>query len=361
MKITFVINTLKIGGAAKMIKYVANLAIDEFSDVSMIDMYDENYTEKDLHPRIKVRCLGLGNINRIKRQFLLVSELKKSIQQENPDYVCSFIGHVNVIARLATMYLKKIVFISAERGDPYTETYLWKRLTSWAYKKSDYCFFQLEKARDFYSEEVKEKSYVIPNPFVSKDSITPYQGERDKTIVSAGRFSPEKCYDVLINAFAKVLELYPDYKLRLYGDGPLLGKYKEMAVNLNILDKIEFPGYVKSIPNEIYKDGVFVLSSLSEGIPNSLIEAMSVGIPCISTNCTPGGPDFLMKGGERGVLIPVNDVDSMANSICKVIGDKQLADYYGTKALEIIKELDESRIGIMWKSAFKEIINNTEK
>lgn len=360
MKVTFVINTLKIGGAAKMIKYVANLAVDEFNEVSIIDMYDDNYKEIDLHAKIKVTCLGLGSVDRLKRQFLLVPKLRESIKQEKPDYVCSFIGHVNVIARLATINLKKIVFISAERGDPYTEKFLWKKLTSWTYRKSDFCFFQLEKARDFYCKEVKEKSYVIPNPYVSKDSIPPFRGERNKTIVSAGRFSPEKCYDILIAAFAKVLKLYPNYKLVLYGEGPSLDKYKEMAIKLNILDKIEFPGYVKSVPKSIYKDGLFVLSSLSEGIPNSLIEAMSVGIPCIATNCTPGGPDFLMKSGERGVLVPVNDVDSMANSICKLIGDKQLADYYGTKALDVIKELDESRISLMWKSAFKDIQNKSK-
>lgn len=357
MKITFVINTLKVGGAAKMIKYVANLAIDIFEEVSMIDMYDDNYTENDLHAKVKIICLDLGNINRLKRQFLLISTLNKSIQQEKPDYVCSFIGHVNVIARLATIRLKKTVFISAERGDPYTETFLWKKLTSWTYKKSDYCFFQLKKACDFYGENVKEKSFIIPNPFVSKDIIIPYQGEREKTVVSAGRFSTEKCYDILISAFAKVSKIYPDYKLKLYGGGPLLNKYKKQAAELNILEKIEFPGYVKSVPEAIRKDGIFVLSSLSEGIPNSLIEAMSVGIPCISTDCTPGGPNFLMKNGERGLLIPVKNVEAMTEAICKLIIDKQLASHYGIKAKEVINELEESRISKMWECAFKEIIN----
>lgn len=358
MKITFVINTLQVGGAAKMIKFVSNIATDIFDEISMVNIYDDNYHGEDLNPRIKVVCLGLGKVNRLKRQFLLIKTVENSIMAEAPNYICSFIGHVNVIARLATRRLKKSVFISAERGDPYTETFLWKKLTSWAYRKSDYCFFQLKNACEFYGGKIKEKSYIIPNPFVSKDIIIPYQGQRANTIVSAGRFSPEKCYDILISAFANVVKIYPDYKLILYGDGPLLHKYKKQASKLNILDKIEFPGYVKSVPEAIRKDGIFVLSSLSEGIPNSLIEAMSVGIPCISTNCTPGGPNFLMKNGERGILVPVMNVEAMTESICKLIADKQLADYYGVKAKEVVKELEESRISKMWENAFKEIIKN---
>lgn len=356
MKITFVINTLKVGGAAKMIKYVANLTTELYEEVSMVSMYDDNYLGDDLHPSIKVLTLGLGQINRFKRQFVLVSALKDCLVSENPDCVCSFIGHVNFIARLATLKMKNIIFISAERGDPYTETLLWKKLIKWAYVKSDYCFFQLEQARDFYGSNVKSKSFVIPNAFLPKDYVEPYSGKRNKTIVSAGRFSEEKCYDVLIKAFSIVHKYYPDYKLILYGDGPLLADYKKQVRALKIEDFVEFPGYVQPVSQAIVKDGIFVLSSRYEGIPNSLIEAMSVGIPCVATDCTPGGPKFLTDSGKRGLLVEVKDVNAMAQAIIKLIEDESFAEIIGKKALDVVVELDETKISALWRSAFKTII-----
>ncbi|WP_288777045.1 glycosyltransferase [uncultured Bacteroides sp.] len=357
MKIVFVINCLKVGGAAKMLKYVANIAVGIFDSVSVVDMYDDSYSSKELHHDIKVIGLGLGRVNRFQRQFILVSSLKRCLVEEKPNYVCSFIGHVNVIARLATLGMKNITFISAERGDPFTQTYFWKLITKWAYRKSDYCVFQLEGARDFFDIETRERSFVIPNPFILSDFVEPYKGERNKTIVSAGRFAPEKCYDVLINAFANVNKIHPDYKLILYGEGPLLDDYKQQAQRLHIENKVDFPGYVGSVAATVRKEGIFVLSSYYEGIPNSLIEAMSVGIPCVATNCTPGGPRFLTKNGERGILIPIKDVNAMTTSLLTMIEDKELANHYGEKGLEVIEDLQESKISRMWENAFHYIIN----
>lgn len=105
---------------------------------------------------------------------------------------------------------------------------------------------------------------MIPNPFILSDFVEPYKGERNKTIVSAGRFAPEKCYDVLINAFANVNKIHPDYKLILYGEGPLLDDYKQQAQQLHIENKVDFPGYVGSVAATVRKEGIFVLSSYYE-------------------------------------------------------------------------------------------------
>lgn len=358
MKLVFVINQLKKGGAAKMIKYVANIAVSEFDIVSIIDMYDETYVGTDLHPKIQVVGLGLGKIKRLKRQFLLVSTLKQSLRKQNPDYVCSFVGHVNVMARLATLGMKGITFISAERGDPYSESFMWKIVTKWTYLKSDYCFFQLDKALEFFGKKVRAHSWVIPNPVILNKDIKPYWGERNKTIVSAGRFSPEKCYDVLIKAFAIVKKVHSDYCLIIYGDGRLKEDYEKLIVALGLQDSVSLPGYVNCVAEAIRKDGIFVLSSLFEGIPNSLIEAMSVAIPCVATDCTPGGPSFLLKGGTRGLLVPINNVQEMADAIIKLIEDCNYSKEISRKSLEIVEELAEPQIRKMWISAFKQIKHN---
>lgn len=360
MKILFVINTLKVGGAAKMLKYVANISTELFDEVAILNLYDKSYTDQDISPKVNHKCYSLISVHRIWRWFKTISTIRTQVAREKPDIVCSFVGHVNVMARMATLQMPS-TFISAERGDPYTQSLLWKLLTRWAYGCSDYCFFQLEGARDFFNDNIRKRSYVIPNPYISCNEADPYTGERNKTIVSAGRFAPEKCYDLLIDAFARIHKNNPEYRLILYGEGPMLDTYKKQVQDLNICEFVQFPGYVKSVTNAIYKDGIFVLSSLYEGIPNSLIEAMSIGIPCIATDCTPGGPRFLTGNGKRGILIPVNDVDSLANALQLLIDKPQMAESYGKLAIEVTEILKESNIKTMWLNAFKDIISKIQK
>lgn len=355
-KIVFLINTLKVGGAAKMLKYVVNLSTEIFKDIAIVSLYDDSYEGNDLKEGVEVVCLGFNKLNRFKRKLIMIPETKASIKKLKPNVVCSFISHVCVIGRLATLGEKHITYISAERGDPFTETYLWKKVVRWTYRKSDYCFFQLDKARDFFGKEVAQKSFVIPNPAVFNKVVEPYYGERKKTIVSAGRFGEEKRYCDLIEAFSIVHKKHPNYSLIIYGDGPLLNTYKKQVAELKLEDCVSFPGYVDCFSEQIREDGIFVLSSLFEGIPNSLIEAMSVGIPCISTDCTPGGPAFLFDNESRGILIPVKKPDAMANAIMQYIETPELARVMGKSAVNVINQLKEDRIRSKWIKALKKII-----
>lgn len=357
-KIVYLINTLKVGGAAKMMKYVANLSADIFENVTIVSIYDDSYDGCGLKDEIAVVCLGLCNVNRFKRQFIMVSRTKKTITKLNPDCVCSFVSHVCFVGRLATLRNKSIKYISAERGDPFTESRMWQRCIRWTYRNSDYCFFQLDKARDFFGAEVAQKSFVIPNPAVFSKQIEPYFGQREKTIVSAGRFGVEKRYRDLIEAFSIVHKKYPDYTLTIYGEGPMLASYEEQVEDLGLMKSVSFPGYVDCFAEKIRKDGVFVLSSLFEGIPNALIEAMSVGIPCVATDCTPGGPAFLFDHETRGVLVPVKNPAAMADAIIRCIENPNWARTIGESAASIVNQLKEEPIRIKWLNAFKMILGH---
>lgn len=354
-KILFVVSQLKVGGAAKMIKYVANLCSCHFGNVTIATYYDD-YTPDDVDILIKRINLNVSAGRFPLWRITALKRLRKEIKKERYDIVCSFLPDVSAMSRIATIGIKTIV-VSAERGDPYQFSEFWKRLISWTYRKSDYCIFQLDKARDFFGEEVSTHSFVIPNPYVPLGNLKPYVGIRKKTIVSAGRFAPQKRFDVLIEAFAKVHRHHPNYNLVLYGEGECFEDYKCLVKRLGIEDCVEYPGYVKDIPSAVCEDGIFVLSSDYEGIPNSLIEAMSVGLPVVSTDCTPGGPSFLTNNGERGLLVPVHDVDAMAQAILKLIADEELTKKLSKRALEIVKQLDIKVINNMWMEAFTQMID----
>lgn len=357
-RITFIINTLKVGGAAKMLTYVANLSLEVFNEVTVVTLYDSEINTL-LDPRINIIFMGFEKEKRGPyRTFRMIRKLRYNIEQINSKYICSFVSHVAVITWIASIRLPNTILIAAERADPYTQPLIWKFIIKYVYRKHDYCVFQLENARDFFGRKVANRSFVIPNPYLPRTIIKPYLGARKKTIVSAGRFAWEKDFDVLIKAYAKVQKEHTDYNLILYGEGPCLPEYKKLVVDLNIQNKVFFPGYINNVEESVFRDGIFVLSSFFEGIPNSLIEAMSVGIPVVATDCTPGGSDFLTDHGKRGMLVPVRNVNKMATAISYLINNQEFAKAIGTKGTEIVDLLNEKTIHQQWVNSFNKIIND---
>ena len=357
--ILFIINDLDLGGAGKMMKYVINISSAWFKKVSLIEVYAKE-ASKEIPESVKTFPLGIEAKGVLGFRYKIIKSVRNIVKREKPDLVLTFVSDMCVNSRIATLGLNTIV-CSADRGDPYTETFPWTILTPWAFNKSDYCFFQLDKARDAYSTKVQNKGFVIPNVFIAKPGNTPYSGERRKTIVSAGRFVVEKGYDVLIKVFAKVHEKHPEYTMTIYGEGPFIDQYHKLAQELGVDDFITYPGYVKDVAASVREDGVFVLPSRYEGIPNSLIEALSVGVPCVSTDCTPGGPMFLTKGGKNGLIVPVDDVDAMTNAVLRIIENPQLAKELEAKGPEIVNDLKDEVINKMWFNAFSQIFEKNDK
>ncbi len=354
-KIIFVINSLKIGGAAKMIQFVATNVVDMFDDVTMVSIYD-NSSYGTLPGTInRINLSVKPNLFLPFRISLIISRLKSVFHKEKPDYICSFVCDVAFFTKVSSLGLRSVI-ISAERGDPGIYSRFYQSVIRWTYRKSDYCFFQLNRARDYFGKWILNKSFVIPNPFVAQKNVIPYYGKRKKTIVSAGRFTWQKGFDTLIKAFAIVHAQHPSYKLTIYGSGPLGKSYLELCSELNIEEFVEFPGYVPNVALSIREDGIFVLSSRFEGIPNVLIEAMSVGIPTVSTDCTPGGAEFLTCHGKRGLLVPVDDIELLAKNICSLIEDDDKYRLLEREGPTVVEELNPMLISQQWRNAFSTII-----
>jgi len=346
--IMFTINSSRSGGAGKILRFVAETSVNYFQRVYVVSIL-ENGINKTLNG---VNYIYLNNSHKIKGfwRFKATIQIRKQISELAPDIVCSFLSDVSVITMIA-QYKKKSKFITAERGDPNSIGKIWQLLSKIAYKRSDLCIFQTQGAYDFYN--IKGRVKIIPNPFIPSSEIDPYFGKREKTIVSAGRFVEQKGFDILIKAFSYINNLYPDYELYIYGDGPLRKKYKKIIDQLDIEKNVFLPGYKDNLALLIRKAGIFVLPSRFEGIPNVLIEAMSLGIPTISTNCSPGGPAFLTDNGRRGRLISVNSVDELVIAILDLIDNKDFTSAYSKMGLEVRSLLNPEAIKELWVEAFR--------
>lgn len=343
------------GGIGKMIRFVSNLCVSHFEEVILLHRGREG--EKDVPP-VGVKEVIIPNQMQGPMplwRYRQVIDIRREVSKIKPDIICCFGSEMAVMLSLAMIGKRNSTqIILAERGDPYTLPPVWQKLSRWSFNRADKCVFQLEKQGMWYGHKVMAKSCVIPNAFIPTGPVVPHEGERSKTIVSVGRFVYEKRYEVLIEAFAKVRTKHPNYKLVLFGDGPYRSIYEELIERLDLKESVEMPGYTNNSMSAIRDAGVFVLSSLYEGMPNTLIEALAVGVPSVSTDCTPGGPDFLTKHGEAGLLIPVNNIDAMVAAICKIIESPDLAMELSRKGKERVGALEPSKISQMWLDFLKD-------
>ena len=217
------------------------------------------------------------------------------------------------------------------------------------FRLADGAVYQLPKVAEFY-KNIKGPTAVIPNPVLcdSNIQVKPF-AERHKIIVTLGRVDIfQKRHDVLVRAFAIFSQQHPDYKLVIYGDGPDEKKINDLIVDLNIADKAMLGGVAKN-PQEVIKNAkFFVMTSDFEGIPNALIEAMSIGLPCISTDCRPGGAALLINNMKNGILVQPHNVDDLAKQMSYLVEHPAEADAMGANAKRIVDEFGEEKIAQMW-------------
>ena len=173
------------------------------------------------------------------------------------------------------------------------------------------------------SEELRAKTTVIHNPVVdqsmpakAQESVDhPWlQNEAHRAILGIGRFMPQKDFPLLLRAFAQVNHREGDTKLILLGDGPDRSELRSLARELDIADSVDMPGFISNPYAYLAKASLFVLSSIHEGLPTVLVEALACGCPVVSTNC-PSGPDEILEGGKWGQLVPVGDVNALAHAM----------------------------------------------
>ena len=300
--------------------------------------------------------------SRIKNFRKRSEKLVKIWKDLRPDMILSFMGKNNIMA-LSTATKEEIKVVVSVRADPsmeYSSTSM-KAAMLTNFGKAAGVVVQSNGAKAKFPAYIRKKCIILPNA-IDPSFIRPrYIGEREKKIVMVARLNENKNQAMVMEAFKEATkDKFKDYKLVLYGDGPDRAKQQRLAASLGIDSRVEFAGNVKHVAEHIEKAYIFILASNHEGMPNSLIEAMSLGLACISTDCPCGGPKDLINDGENGLLVPVGDKDAMAQAIRKLLEDKELADRIGTEAAKIQEKCSPEVTNEMWKKYFDKIIGNTD-
>ena len=197
---------------------------------------------------------------------------------------------------------------------------------------------------------------MIPDPLpIHVNSQSPLIA---KHVVTIGRYSYEKGYDLLLNAWAIVQKEIADWHLDIYGMGNT-NKYKELAVRLGIdMSRCHILGSVSDV-QQVYRNcSIFALSSRYEGFGLVLVEAMACGVPVISFACQ-SGPMELISDGVNGLLVPLGDVPAYAENLIRLIKDSELRNSLAENGLKTAQSCSLEKVAEQWKVMFDEMIQGS--
>lgn len=359
MKISIVTRHMKAGGAERVIAELVQYMVKKDIECNIITI-DDKEIFYELPPQVQVHPIGKQSNNHFLDKILRYKKVRKYLLSFKPDIVLSLPEEIGIYV-IPTLIGTRIPIVVSERNNPWVMP--WKRETRLMrkifYPFADGFIFQTQLAASFFSENIRRKSVVLPNPLDQGRIPEAFRGERKKEIVGAGRLEPQKNFSLLIKAFAKFYNTHQDYKLVIYGDGTLRSQLESLAHSLLPEKAFSFPGRTKQLLEKIKDASMFVLSSDFEGMPNVLIEAMAVGLPVIATNCPSGGPAELIKHGKNGLLVPVNDVDAMATAMGKIADDESFARVLGKNAEKIKCKLDSEIVSEKWLDFLRKVANKS--
>lgn len=355
MKIFMVIGTLNFGGAERVMANLANY-FSRKHEVKICTLFEREIVY-ELAKNINV-VQGVAE----KGIFSTLINIRKEVQIFQPDIVVSFLTHVNIISILSILGLK-IPIVVSERNDPNFEpAQLYRKiLRKIIFPLANGFIFQTQEAKQYFSKRIQQKAEVIPNPVFVDDIPKNYNSKiKTKEFVAVGRLTEQKNYPIMLKAFKEVYKKYPEYKLIIYGKGEEEEKLKKMCIQEKIESNVYFMGVVKNIHEKIVNSHTYIMASNNEGMPNALMEAMALGICCISTDCPCGGPRELIKNEKNGILVPVNNVELLAKNMIRTIEEENLTKIIRNNAKKIREIYSLEEIGKKWEIFLKRVVNNFE-
>ena len=339
MKIIFIIPNMTGGGTERVISLLSNEYVRRGFEVAIMQFagYEHAYALNDKVEDFSVAPKSNGNpLVMIKRLAAMRRYFRK-----NPDScVFAFCVMGAVFSVMTARGMKRPVLV-AERNSP--DSCNVKALRNWAYRRAGRITFQTRDGISYFPEEIGKKAVVIPNP-VDADVPPRHTGSRGHRIVTVGRLHKQKNQALLLEAFAEFTKKFPDYELHIYGEGELEGQLKEQASRLQIDSLVVWHGFQADVREQIKDAAMFVLSSDYEGISNSMLEALAMGIPTISTDCPIGGARIYIKPEESGLLVPVGDKAAMARAMCRIASDEALSSRLSEGAARIREQYCVERI-----------------
>ena len=380
MKIAYIYTALvTVGGADRVVTEKANYLADKrghevyiitdsqnnrqpifpLSDkVKHIDL-NINF-DKQYHHGLVIRAYYYFSLMRLykKRLGKLLDEIKADVVITTLGRDLDFLTKLNDGSKkvgeshIAKQYTRNFHLMEV-LGFPYKQiAQYWRRKQEKAVKKLD-AFVVLTQYDAESWKEIKVAN-IIPNslPFYTAESSSLDK----KQIITVGRLSEQKGFDLLVSAWSFIAKKHPDWELHLYGEGELENELKKQILHNQLGQSVIIHKPVKNIKEKYLESSIYVMSSRFEGFGMVLIEAMACGVPCISFDC-PHGPSYIIKDGEDGILVENGNVEQLAEAISTLITDTDKRVAMGKAAKQNVLRYSQENIMKQWESLFYKLTN----
>ena len=349
MKITFFIGHMGYGGAERVISLLANDYCRRGWDTDIVMLLSRDLAQR-LEPGVRLVDLSLGGGSYLKRAPSWLRQIRGYLKREKPDCVVSFIGRINALVLTAALGMN-IPIVVSERNDPRHDG-RGKGMLAFCdalYKTARAVVFQTNAEQECFSEAVKAKSVIIPNP-VSTEGVSRREPE-GFSVVTAGRLAEQKNQKMLMNAMALVRREIPEASCTIYGEGELRQELESYVREKGLADTVFLPGHALDIHKKIADASAFVLTSEYEGLPNALIEAMMLGIPCVTTDYP--GSEEVMEDGVTGLIVPRRDAEALAKKLIALARDRELGENLGEKARQEAEKYRTENVIVQWQNVIE--------
>ena len=351
MKIFFILPSLAGGGAERVLLTLANGFSKKSNNVYLLLIDNQGVYKDEVLENIQIINL---ESNRVLSSFF---SIRQWIIEIEPDIIFSSIAHLNLLLLFIKKTIKKSKskFIIRESNTlskvnkKSIKIAIIKTLVKKFYPVSDLIIVPSKGvAKDLINNfNIKNKIEFMNNPIdynwlksqSKKPLEDPFLLQSSKNfIVGVGSLTKQKDFSTLIKAFLAVKKK-KDFKLIILGEGPERSSLEQLIIRLGLENDVSMPGFVKNPFNYLKASSLFVLSSLFEGSPNVLIQALLLNIPCVSTNCQ-SGPREILRDGKYGQLVEVGDHLEMSEAIINVLEKKREI----SSLKRIRKEYDSDKI-----------------
>lgn len=346
-KLLVTIASLGAGGAERVLSVLSKPFADGFDEVQIV-MWEGGVPFYKFDKRVKI--VELPRLSGRKGTNNQIKTFRQYIKKEKPSLILSFLTHYNMLVLFSTMGLRQKVVVS-ERTDPNRVLVGGKPMLIFRdcmYSRATGILTQTKYAQSYYKKKYPSKTKVFYNPMTMTDEQVgmAMRMQKEKIFVSVGRLEDVKDQDMMIRAFNLFHKDHPDYKLVIYGEGPMRSQLESLVSSLGLKGAVELPGRNNNVWDAISLAECFLLSSKFEGMSNAMVEALCLGLPVISTKVA--GATEIIKDGENGYLLDVGDADAMAKYMCQVADDEELRQKLSAGAVNVYELFRADKICEEW-------------
>jgi GalNAc-alpha-(1->4)-GalNAc-alpha-(1->3)-diNAcBac-PP-undecaprenol alpha-1,4-N-acetyl-D-galactosaminyltransferase len=356
INLAILIPSLGCGGAERSATLLANYLVSSGKYNVTFFVLESGAPFYWLHPNIDIQYIddNVVKSGRIKKNIDRVLYVKNLIKEKNFQVIIGYTYLSSLIACLACIGLNTKCII-CERSDPSHYGFFAQLAKSILYRRGNGAIFQTPYARDYFKKIIKNAT-VIPNLIESEKfpEVIPYS-KREKKIVHVGRLDSLKNQKMIISAISKIKDYLHEYTIEIYGEGELREELQNQIDSLYLSEKILLKGKSNNVLNCIKDSKLFLFTSNVEGFPNALLEAMAMGLPCISTDCPAYAQGMMLKDSAYGVTIKMEDVDQLAKEILIALKKDISDESISLSAHKIRNKYDASSIGKRWDEYIERI------